>query len=88
MLKSTGIFFTLYENLLSNKAQTKWEKIVTHQVGAALWTYLNDKSHTTVHDKSIQSFEDCIVLHLLTVFLQDSAEQKIYYLMINSFGTA
>ena len=31
----------------------------------------------------MQFFEDCIMLHLLTVFPQDSAEQQRYYLMMH-----
>ena len=75
-LKSAGRFFTLYENLLGNIAQKKWNKIVNHQVGAAPWTNLNGNSHVTACKKSMQSFEGCITLHLLTVFTQDSSEQQ------------
>ena len=72
--------FSIYENLLSKNARVKWHKIVSEQTGAAPWTDLNGKSHTTAREKDMTAFEDCVTFHLLTVFSEDSAEQQRYYI--------
>ena len=75
--------FVLYENLLSENARIKWSTIVASQIGANPWTDLKGTVHTVAQSPSAQSFEDCVTLHLLTVFPQDSAEQKRYYVNLH-----
>ena len=74
-----GKMFVLYENLLSENAWHKWSKIVDSQIGANPWTDLKGTVHTVSQSPSVQSFEDCVTFHLLTVFPQDAAEQERYY---------
>ncbi len=59
-------FFSLYANLLSEDARFRWDKIVTSQVGTAPWTDLQGNEHEKEHEKSMESFQDCITFHLLT----------------------
>jgi len=73
--------FALYENLLSEDARAKWSTttIVTSQIGANPWTNLKGNVHNLAREQSVQSFEDCMTFHLLTVFPQDAAEKERYY---------
>ncbi len=57
-----------------------WDKIVSSQVGAASWTNLKGKEHKKEHDKSMESFQDCITFHLLDMFPGDAAKQQRYYI--------
>ena len=74
--------FALYKNLLSKDAQTKWSNIVTSQIRAKPWTDLKGKVHNLACRLSMQSFEDCVTFHLLTVFPQDAADQQRYYVVM------
>jgi hypothetical protein len=73
-------FFLLYSNLLSKDAQFRWDKIVSSQVGAALWTDLQGNEHEKEHGKSMESFQDCITFHLLNIFPSDAAKQQRFYI--------
>ena len=66
--------FSLYENLLSDNARTKWHKIVASQVEADQRANLNGINHVKARKKLMAAFEDCITFHLLTVFPEDTAE--------------
>ncbi len=73
-------FFLLYANLLSKDVRFCWDKIVSSQVGAALWTNLKGKEHKNECEKSMESFQDCIAFHLLNMFPSDAAKQQCYYI--------
>jgi hypothetical protein len=74
-------FFSHYVNLLLSKdAQFRWDKIISSQVRAALWTNLKGKEHEKEHDKSMESFQDCITFHFLDMFPGDAAKQQRYYI--------
>ena len=75
--------FVLYENLFCQNALSKWSTIVAQQIGANPWTDLKGNVHTASQNPSVQSFEDCVTFHLLTVFPQDAAEQERYFIMYN-----
>ena len=83
MTKIVRGMFSLYENLLSNHAQTKWHNIVASQVDVYQWTYLNSKTHVKARKKTVTSFEDCATFHLLTVFPADAEEQQRYYINVS-----
>ena len=38
------------------------------------------KEHKKEHDKSMESFQDCITFHLLDMFHSDAAKQQCYYI--------
>jgi hypothetical protein len=73
---ATEGFFLLYVNLLSEDTQLCWDKIVSSKVGAAPWANLKGKEHKKEHDKSMESFQDCITFHLLDMFPGDAAKQQ------------
>ena len=76
--------FALYKNLLSEDAWSKWSNIVASQIGAIQWTDLKGKVRNLAREPLVQSFEDCVTFHLLTVFPQDAAEQEKYYINVIS----
>ena len=83
LVKVAGKMFVLYENLLSKNAWFKWSTIVAQQIGANPWTDLKGTVHTVSESPSVQSFEDCVTFHLLTVFPQDAVEQERYYVNVH-----
>ena len=57
-IEVAGKMFTLYKNLLSKDAQTKWSTIVASKIGANPWTDLKGKVHNLARKKLVQSFEN------------------------------
>ncbi len=53
------------------------------QVKVDTWTDLKGIDHTIARSPLYESFEDCVTLHLLTVFLLDAAEQERYYVNVH-----
>ena len=75
--------FVLYKNLLSENAWSKWSTIVANQIKVNPWTDLTGNMHTAPQSPLVQSFEDCVTFHLLTVFPQDASEQERYYVNVH-----
>jgi hypothetical protein len=69
-----------YMNLLSSGAKYVWNKIVKEQMGADPFKDLQGMSRKGPRGLTHKSFNNCIMFHLLTVFLNNAAEQKKYYL--------
>jgi hypothetical protein len=82
-IEVAGKMFALYENLLCNEARTKWTTIIASQIGANPWTDLKGKVHNLARKTLVQSFDECVMFHLLIVFSQDAAEQEKYYLNVH-----
>jgi hypothetical protein len=61
-------FFFVYANTFSIEARAIWDKIVSEQIGTALWTDLKGRRRTRVCQKSKKAFRECTVHHLRTVF--------------------
>ncbi len=72
--------FQLYANLLSVDARYAWNKIIQEQTEAAPYQDLQGLTRKGPRGKSCKSFEDCVMLHLLTVFPNKAAEQERYYI--------
>jgi hypothetical protein len=72
--------FQFYANLLSLDAKYAWNKIVKEQTEADPFRDLKGVSRKDPRGLLQESFGDCIMLHLLTVFPQNAAEQEKYYL--------
>ena len=70
----------MYANLLSEDMRFPWDKIIKDQVGTASWMNLKGIEPTVVHEKSRESFNDCMTFHLLMVFSSDAAEQQRFYI--------
>jgi hypothetical protein len=72
--------FQFYANLLSSDAKYAWNKIVGEQTEADPYKDLKGVSRKGPRGLSHESFDDCIMFHLLTVSPKNAAEQEKYYL--------
>ncbi len=83
MVEIARKMFVLYKNLFRENARHKWTTVVESQVDAATWKDLRGTEHTVARVRSLQSFEDCVKFHLLSVFPPDAAEQERYYINVH-----
>jgi hypothetical protein len=72
--------FQFYANLLSLDAKYAWNKIVREQTETDLYKDLKGVSRKGPRGLSRESFDNCVMFHLLTVFPNNAAEQEKYYL--------
>ena len=72
--------FQFYTNLLSADAKYAWNKIVKEQTEADSFTDLQGVSRKGPRGLLRESFNHCVMFHLLTVFPNNAAEQEKYYL--------
>ncbi len=72
--------FLFYSNLLSPESKYAWNKIVGKQTKSD--PYVNYQGDTLEGPKGMlhQSFHNCVMFHLLTVFLINATEQEKYYI--------
>jgi hypothetical protein len=68
--------FQFYANLLSLDAKYAWNKIVWEQTEADLYKDLKCVSRKGPRGLLRESFDDCVMFHLLTVFPNNAAEQE------------
>jgi hypothetical protein len=72
--------FLFYANLLSLDAKFAWNKIVKEQMEADPFKDLQGVSRKGPRGLLRESINVCVTFHLLTVFLNNAAEQEKYYL--------
>jgi hypothetical protein len=68
--------FQFYANLLSSDAKYTWNKIVREQTKADPYKDLQGMSKKGTRELACQSFDNCIMFHLLTVFPNNAAGKK------------
>jgi hypothetical protein len=68
--------FQFYANLLSVDAKYSWNKIVQEQTQSDPYTDLQGVSKKGPRGPSHKSFDDCVMIHLLTMFPNNTAEQE------------
>ncbi len=66
--------------MLSLDAKYAWNKIIKEQTEADPFKNLEGMSRKGPRGLLRESFDDCIMFHLLTVFPNSAAEQEKYYL--------
>ncbi len=71
--------FQFYSNLLSADDKYAWNKIVKKQTESDLFKDLQGVSRKGPRGLSCESFDDCVMFHLLTMFPSNAAEQEKYY---------
>jgi hypothetical protein len=69
-----------YANLLSVDAKYAWNKIVKEQTESDPFKDLQGVSRKGPRGLLCGSFDDCVMFHLITVFLNNAAEQEKYCL--------
>ncbi len=72
--------FQFYVNLLSSDANYAWNKIVPEQMEADPFKDLEGVSRKGPRGLLQESFDNCVMFHLLTVFPNNAVEQEKYYL--------
>jgi hypothetical protein len=68
--------FQFYANLFSLDAKYSLNKIVREQTEADLFKDLKGVSRKGPRGLLRESFDDCVMFHLLTVFPNNAAEQE------------
>jgi hypothetical protein len=68
--------FQFYANLLSSDSKYTWNKIVWEQTEADPFKDLQGMSRKGTRGLLRESFNKCVMFHLLTVFPNNAAEQK------------
>jgi hypothetical protein len=80
MTTAANLMFTFYLNLLSPESKYAWNKIVVEQTESNPFVSLQGVSLEGPRGMLHDSFNDCVMFHLLTVFPINAAEQEKYYI--------
>jgi hypothetical protein len=72
--------FLQYSTQLSETARHPWTTIIGEQINCEPWTDVYGTEHPTKRPASWTSFQECVQLHLQTVFRADAAEQECFYI--------
>jgi hypothetical protein len=80
MTAAASKMFSFYLNLLSPESKYAWNKIVSKQTEGD--PYVNLQGDTLEGPRGMlhQSFNDCMMFHLLAAFPINAAEQEKYYI--------
>jgi hypothetical protein len=81
MTTAATLMFTFYLNLLSPESKYAWNKIVIEQMEGDPYVNLQGVSLEGPRGMSCESFNDCVMFHLLTAFPINAAEQEKYYIL-------
>jgi hypothetical protein len=76
-----GVHYDLFHQLLSDKPQVQWDRIVEDVHNKDPWTGLNSEKHPGLRMKTVKSLEDCIMFHKIAVFSVDAVERQKAYMM-------
>ncbi len=80
MTAAANLMFTFYSNLLSPESKYAWNKIVVEQTEGKPYVNLQGVSLEGPREISCESFNDCVMFHILTAFPINAAEQEKYYI--------
>jgi hypothetical protein len=72
--------FVFYSNLLSAESKYAWNKIIGEQMESDPYVNLQGDSLEGPRGMSRESFNNCVMFHLLTTFPINTAEQEKYYI--------
>jgi hypothetical protein len=80
MTAAASQMFAFYSNLLSPESKYLWNKIVSKQTESDSLVNLQGVSLESPRGMSCESFNYCVMFHLLTAFPINAAEQEKYYI--------
>jgi hypothetical protein len=80
MTAAANLMFTFYSKLLSPKSKYAWNKIFVKQTESNPYVNLQGVSLEGPRGMSCESFNDCVMFHLLTALPINTAEQEKYYI--------
>ena len=72
--------FQLYVNLLSDEKVQIWNKTVEEQCNSEHFVDVFGREHSQKRGKTKEAFDECVMLHLQTVFKYDAAERMLHYI--------
>jgi hypothetical protein len=78
MTTATSQMFAFYSNLLSPKSKYSWNKIISKQTESNPFVNLQGVTLESPREMSCESFNNCIMFHLLPGFPINAAEQEKY----------
>jgi hypothetical protein len=81
MTAAANLMSMFYLNLLSPKSKYAWNKIIVEQTKGGPYVNLQGVSLKSLRGISCESFNDCVMFHLLTAFPINAAEQEKYYIL-------
>ncbi len=81
MTAAANLMFTFYSNLLSPESKYAWNKIVVKQTESNPFVNLQGVSLEGPRGMLRNSFNDCMMFHLLTEFPINAAEQEKYFIL-------
>jgi hypothetical protein len=79
--KAISVHYDLFRQLLADKPQVQWDRIVEDVHNKDPWTGLNSVKHPRLCMKTAKSLEACIMFHKITVFSVDATERQQAYMM-------
>ena len=79
--KAISVHNDLFRQLLADKPQVQWDRIVEDVHNKDPWTGLDGVKHIGLRMKTAKSLEDCIMFHKITVFSVDAVERQKAYMM-------
>jgi hypothetical protein len=80
MTVAASKMFSFYLNLLSPESKYAWNKIISEQTESNPYVNLQGDTLEGPRGMSRQSFNNCVMFHLLTAFPINAAEQEKYYI--------
>jgi hypothetical protein len=80
MIAAASKMFLFYSNLLSPESKYAWNKIVSKQMEGNPYISLQGDTLEGPRGMLRQSFNNCVMFHLLTAFPINAAEQEKYYI--------
>ncbi len=80
MTTAANLMFLFYSNLLSPKSKYAWNKIIVEQMKRNPFVNLQGVSMEDPREILRESFNNCVMFHLLTAFPINAAEQEKYYI--------
>ena len=80
----TNEIFQHYANLLSDKACQPWDKIVKAMTNTVPWEDVKGKVNQSKGCKTRESFLDCVMFHLQTMYHHNAGEVVKYYITYNA----
>ncbi len=80
MTAAASLMFAFYSNLLSPESKYAWNKIIIEQTERDPYVNLQGVSLEGPRGMSCESFNNCVMFHLLTAFPINAEEKEKYYI--------
>jgi hypothetical protein len=81
MTAAANLLFMFYSNLLFPESKYAWNKIIIEQMEGDPYVNLQGVLLEGPRGMSCESFNDCVMFHLLTAFPINAAKQEKYYIL-------